>query len=348
MNYKVEAGNLNVISDGAVRVKEHAAVAGLGWVTDLSLSVPPTALPGATVLVRAVVQCFAIGGTEIWTIMVVDGYTVVSKKEFFSEDETKWYDYALTMPNRPVKITAGTFIVNYYTGAWEQDDYEEFTINPREPAPAERYWITTAEGKTEAELEADAEGKYIEGSFRLVVEVLGAPSWVLESGAWLFTHDPQAILNLRALGVEIVDYKVRGNTIYVCFQESPHVIQLTILIPILVAIVLIAIGVWVVKPILVQKELTKQLAIDLQIAKVKADAQKALLEAAARGEISPEMYETILKMWESGYGPEGEKEGIDWEKYLKWGLIGGGVILVIALIVPRIPKFVKELSEAKV
>lgn len=197
------------------------------------------------------------------------------------------------------------------------------------PSPVvARYYVTVAEGATLDELKADSEAKHVDGPFRLVVETLSAPDWMLASGAWLFNA---LKVPLNAVGVSIEEVKVENKNLMVYMHGSPFLI---LLLAGIAAGALVAIALYIVH-LKVQQEVTQRLAIELEKTKTKQEVTNAIL---AEG-LPPEVTETLIKaVWESGYTPEEQKAGIDWEKYLKWGLIGGGVILGAAVLIPAIVK----------
>lgn len=331
---------------GSVLPGEIASSIG-GWATDLRVSVPPEAIIEANVLIRTVVKCAVIGGAYIRTRIAIDGSQVQDLAENFAENEIKWYDYSITMPNRPITVSAETYTV--YQGSWNIDATDSGSI---EPTTEKNWWITIARGDTLEELEADAAGRSIHGKCRLSVRT-DLPGWMLKSSKWFIDV---TLLPLSAIGLNLLDVQIKDKTVYAYMVESgDHPIPIAFIIAAIVGgLSLLGIGIWKFSDWQIEQEITEQLATELLITKTKAEADTAMqqynLDMVAAGHpelaIPPEEMASISEaMWESGYRPE--KEGVDWEKYLKWALIGGGAILGVALIVPQIPRFVRELKAAQ-
>lgn len=196
------------------------------------------------------------------------------------------------------------------------------------PGVEARYWMTIAEGTTFTELGADAAGRYVHGNHRLVIKTRNAPSWMLTSTAWLVNALKSP---LQAIGVDVVGAEARQDTLYVYTRGSPIGLWVIIAAIAAVAIISITLAAFIFS-LKYQQEITEQMAIDLDRAKTDQEVIDAVL---ADPTLPPELKESIIKAYlESGYRPE--KEGIDWEKYIRWALIGGGVILGAAVIIPAI------------
>lgn len=202
---------------------------------------------------------------------------------------------------------------------------------PPPPPPEERYWITVAEGNTIEELRADAEGKYIADEFRYVIETRGAPGWLLKGTAWVAN---QLTAPLNAIGVGLEYIEIKDGTIYIYMHGSPAVFSTTGIVLASMACFTI-IAVYCIR-LMIQQKLTEQQYHKLKEAEVKADVIDAIKD------LPPEVQDTLLALWEAGIEPE--KEGIDWEKYLKWGLVGAGGIAAAYLLLPEALKALRGLK----
>ena len=283
--------------------------------------------------------------------VMVDGYTNLGHKiEFHTGLGNEFVKIAaggastlsgsLVMPSSNIKITVRS--KHYENGNWNNiGDEESWDIQlDTEPLFPKTNWITIAEGETSEELEASAAGKYIHGNSRTVITFSRwVPSWVLSSGAWLYNRVSNV---LASAGIETRDVKVVGKEVHLYTYNNPH---LALIVVLAVVGVLSALGIIrFVTQLKIQQEITEQLRINLETIKTKQEAQQALFDHNqwlvdnGYDPLPTETTETILKaMWESGYNPkifDDDSDGINWEKYLKYGLIGIGVIAGTAILLP--------------
>lgn len=195
------------------------------------------------------------------------------------------------------------------------------------------HWITIAEGDTLEDLQDNAEGKYVYGSFRLEMFTRNAPGWVLSSLSWLIN----ALAGpLGWFGVKLAGTEVRDQTILISLYKNPvpiALVPLIIRLATIAAIVTLAVFVFRWK---ISQEVTEQLATNLKIVQTTKDAADVII---ADPDLPPEVKETLLRLiYEQGAAavkPRSEG-GIDWEKYLRGALIGGGILLGAVLLLPTI------------
>lgn len=300
--------------------------------TTIKIDAPNSAVPED--FVEARVEVFTVEALNLHRLHVIIGYedaegwekSPVTLADVYRPFQYQKFDCMFKM--RYCKVCL--YVYTYYEtlaelGVWHFDNLKEHLISvaeaPPPPPPPPGYWITVAEGDTIAELQANAVGKYIADEFRYVIKTRGAPSWLLKGAAWIVN---QLTAPLNAIGVDLEYVGIKDGTIYIYMHGSPVVFSTTALIIACLGCFTI-IAVWAYK-YMIQQKLTKQQYYKLKEAEVKADVIEAIKD------LPPEVQDTLLQLWEAGIEPE--EEGIDWEKYLKWGLIAGGVILGGSVLIP--------------
>lgn len=291
-----------------------------------------------TVRVRTTLRSFA-PNCSVLTNVVYKGYSsgdierFIDETHFFASGESKEYTGAFVMPEEDVQIIASTvqWVVEPNI---DQTVFRDIAlaspIPPPPPPPTTRYWITVAEGDTLEEAEANAQGKYASGSFRAVIKTRGAPDWLLKGAAWIAN---KLLGPLNGIGVDLESVEVKNSTVYLYMHGSPFVIPLWAVMTIIIAAAIL--GIYTIK-CFIQMELTKEQYYQWKEAETKAEVIEAIKD------YPPEVQDTLLGLWEAGVEP-GE-EGIDWEKYLKWGLIGGGVIVAGSVLIPALVRALRGRS----
>ena len=299
----------------------------------VSLSAPDSISPGGIVNVEVMVRNNYAYGIHIYCVGVLN---TVSR--FIDYKEANLMPYEAT-------VFSGSFIMPGYDssiGVYIYYEGQDGNLYPDAEASkqisvvggqVEKWWITVAKGNTLSELEANSTGSHVHGPFRMIISTQGAPSWVLQSGAWLFNA---LQVPLNAIGVGLTNVQVEGNKIYVYMHGSPFAI-----LPIVGAIGLVLTTlavIWYCHDLVVQQEITKQLAINLETTKTKQEVTNAIIAEGYPAEV----VNTLVKaVWDSGYKPTTDG-GIAWETYLRWALIGGGVILGTYLLLPMVVNLRKK------
>lgn len=310
--------------------------------TTIKIDAPNSAVPED--FVEATVEVFTVEALNLHRLHVIIGYEDAEgweKSPVTLADEYRPFQYQkfdCMFKMRYCKVCL--YVYTYYEtlaqpGVWHFDSLKEHLISvaaaPPPPPPPPGYWITVAEGNTIEELQANAVGKYVGDEFRYVIETRGAPNWLLKGEAWIAN---QLTAPLNAIGVDLEYVGIKDGTIYIYMHGSPLVFS----IPALIAAVLgifITIAVFFYK-LKIQQKLTEQQYYKLKEAETKAEVIEAIKD------LPPEVQDTLVGLWEAGIEPE--EEGIDWEKYLKWGLIGGGVILAGSMLIPPLVRALRGRS----
>ncbi len=307
----------------------------------VSLSAPDSISPGGTVNVEVMVRNTYTDNLHIYCVGVLNGGVrfIDYQEAWIMPYEAKVFSGSFTMPGEDASI--GVYI--YYVGV-DGNLYPDTEVTKQIAVvggQVEKWWITVAEGNTLSALEATATDTHIHGPFRVVVTANYAPDWVMQSAAWLY-NDLRVPLN--AIGVGLVGVRAEGNKIYIDMHGSPFAIIPIILAikPVLITLAAILAGVGIVMALSdwkVQQEITKQLAIKLEIAKTTQEVTEAAMAAG----FPPEVVATITKaMADLGSTPESDTGKIDWEAYLRWALIGGGVIVGTYLLLPMVVNLRKK------
>jgi hypothetical protein len=208
-------------------------------------------------------------------------------------------------------------------------------------------WITIAQGATLDEIKNTYPNMEIGPNSRFVIEFKsGTPKWILSSTAWIVNASKGP---LNAVGVDLTGASIEGNRIFLNMRGTPLHVILGVLLGLYC---LVLISVYVLK-YLAQREITAQHQADQKAAEAKAQADMAqgvedgIAAITNDPDMTPEQKAAAIQLLlENGFyklpvNPTGTGTGIAWEKYLKYAMIGGGVILGAAVLIPTITKSLK-------
>lgn len=256
-----------------------------------------------------------------------------------------------------------------YAYEWYHNRLTKTNHVPPELIRQTRYWLTVAHGKTPEELE-DQIGPYEAADrWRFTIST-NAPSTVLKAFLWL--SYPQWWVFKQAVksqGGEVEKIEVVNKEIRIHIRASPLaflalLVALKPLIILIVGAVTAVLVAFVIRDIIVQKELTEQTYYAYKTAETYEDVinyitspsvwvcQECGYEMYYEPEVCPQCGSVNIKR-EGGLGitdPEALELFIDafpdstpetdeerwYEKYIRYALIGGGIILGAALIVPQV------------
>jgi len=309
----------------------------------IQITAPDSVSSGGTVNVEVLIRNNHTDSVHVYCVGVLGTSQrfIDYQDAWLMSNEAKVFSGSFGMPGENVKIN----IYTYYEGndgeLYPDTSASKIVSVVGGEEQVEKWWITVAEGNTLSELEASATDSHIHGPFRVVVTANYAPDWVMQSAAWLY-NDLRPALN--AIGVGLVGVRAEGNKIYIDMHGSPFAIIPIILAikPVLITLAAILAGVGIVMALSdwkVQQEITKQLAVKLEIAKTTQE----VTEAAIAVGFPPEVVATISKaMADLGSTPESGTGKIDWEAYLRWALIGGGVIVGTYFLLPMLVNLKKS------
>jgi len=227
------------------------------------------------------------------------------------------------------------------------------------PATREtKFFIRIAEGRTPAEITTSAQGKEVYGSYRLVMETRNAPAWVLS----IVSNMVNALRSpLRVLKVEVSGAKVSGRRLVI--DMGGHTPVALIIGVVLVAAAALAITFWVVSWRILQ-EVTGALGTYLEIKQTELQRARTVLESQRvtqdtvqaildSPDLSPAAKETAVRevlvvgqeaaaAIAAGSKFDGSfldiDRGINWEGLIRGALIGGGLILGAAVLIPAMTK----------
>jgi hypothetical protein len=243
----------------------------------------------------------------------------------------KFFRVDLYNASRQIIYDYQTAFAGYVISDGKHYEYD-YDMEWLKPSSVEtKYFFTVARGENRAELEADSQGKEMYGAYRFVLETNNAPNWLLSSSAWIINTLKAP---LRAIDVEITGAEIVGKSIYIYMGGHTPVIAIVLA----VAAALAAVGLLIFfMGLKIQQEITKQLETKLEIANSTNSAAQAVLNDP---DLSTEAKETIVNLI-YGMGVEAmktealDKTGIEWNKYLTWGMIGAGIIAGAYFLIPR-------------
>ena len=296
----------------------------------IEITAPDSVSPGGTVNVEVLVRNKYTDNVHIYCVGLLG-----TSQRFIDYQEAWLMSYEAKVFSGSFVMPSGDDTINifvYYEGddgGLHSDTSASKSISVAGgEGQVEKWWITVAEGRTLDEIQVSAANAHAHGPFRMIISTNGAPDWVLQSGAWLF-NALQGPLNV--IGIGLTNVEVKGSQLYVYMHASPAA-----LIPVIIVIgaVLAALGIIMLADhFVVQHEISYQLAVQLDLAKTQAEVATAAIAAG----FPPKVVATIAKaMADLGSKPEPDVGKIDWETYLRWALIGGGVILGTYLLLPTI------------
>ena len=263
-----------------------------------------------------------------------------------------------------------------YAYEWYSNKLIKTDRIPPELVRQTRYWLTVARGKTPEELEEQIGPYEAADRWRIVIKT-NLPSTVLTGFFWAMYPFWWAFKQaVTAAGGEVEKLEVVGSKFRIHIHASP--MPFAALIPLLkvlipaIAAVLVAMA---IRDILVQKELTEQAYYAYKTAETYEDVVEYLTSPSywicqdcgyvsyseidvcpvcgsvnikrdgGLGITDPEALELFIDAFP---GSEPEEEGEPWyAKYIKYALIGGGVIISAALIIPEAIRAIARRGEKK-
>lgn len=305
--------------------------------TDLSLSCPLEVAAGLPFVVSATVKNYAAAEQPIYTYVYATGdrsgktWKLIDLYQYFPEGtEVTYTSSRVTMPDEPLTVHAYNYI--WYQGQWVWECHKTKSINALPAEEAVYAWLTIAEGDSLQELETNCAGKELQGQFRIVIETTGCPSWMLKTTKWFIDA---CLLPLRAVGVQLMNVRIKGTTFYVYMHASPHPAA-PVVAAIIAGLVLVGFMTWMITKAVIQ---VAQTLSDYYAYKEAHEERDLILYLTEHG-WDPAAIQAILDSWRNGVEPEVEERW--WEKYVKWALIGGGVIIGTAVLVPVVQKVVTK------
>lgn len=266
-------------------------------------------------------------------------------------------------------ITEGIYAYDWYRNKLIKTDHI-----PPEVIRQTRYWLTVAHGKTTEELESQLGPYEAADRWRVAIKtnvpsnILTGFLWVSYPFVWTFKQ------GVAAAGGEVEKLEVIGSEIIIQIHASPFafaaLIPLVKFLVIAISAVLITMA---VRDILVQKELTEQAYYAYQTAETYEDVveyitapsywvcQECGYVSYSEIDVCPRCGSVNIKR-EGGLGitdpaalelfldafPQSEPSTDEprwYEKYIKYALIGGGIILGAALIAPPVIRALAARSE---
>lgn len=323
-------------------------------VTGLSLQCPLAVVPGFPFIVYAIVHNYALAEQPIYTLVRAVGtksgkvWTLIDLYQYFPAESVVTYNSdVFYMPNEPVKIEGWNYI--WYPPSpgekptWVWECYKTVTIDVLPEYEKVYAWLTIAEGNNFDDLKAKyPETEIPRGYFRMVIKTT-APTSLIKPAKWFIDS---MLLPLKAIGVDLVNVEVKGSDIYIYMHASPVAVPTVVYV--IAAIAAVVVLARYISKVVIQWGMVYDDYIKYKIAQTKEELIKYLVDIltqrypnASPDEIARAV-QSIVAGWPSN---EPEKAEERWyEKYIKYALIGGGVILGIAVLTPVI---VKAISGAK-
>jgi hypothetical protein len=267
---------------------------------------------------------YAVGDKSGKTWDLIDLY-----QYFPSGTQVTYTSQTFTMPAESITIHAYNYIWYQNKWVWECHKTQKVEVLPEEVA----YYLVIAEGKTPEEFKADLEGKEITGKAVLIIETT-FPESFLKTVYWFdYPAFLAAKAQFEAQGGKLEKIEIIGSSIYIFIEASP--LEAVLIYLIIAAVIAIA-GAVITKHIrdmVLAVQATKQQALAVELAKTEKEVIEMLIHAGA----TPEQAAEFAKYWSQGYGVKQVPPEEKWyEKYIKYALIGGGVIAALAIVLPRV------------
>jgi hypothetical protein len=304
--------------------------------TDLYLTAPLKVAEGLSFTVSATVTNPALVEQPIYTYVYAVGdksgktWDLIDLYQYFpSGTQVTYTSQTFTMPAESITIHAYNYI--WYQDKWVSECHktQKVEVLPEEVA----YYLIIAEGKTPEEFKADLEGKEITGKAVLIIDTT-LPESFLKTVYWFnYPAFLAAKAQFEAQGGKLEKIEIIGSSIYIFIEASPlEAIVVYLIIAAFVTIAGIAITKYI-RDMVLGIQATKQQALAAESAKTLEELIKLLLAAGA----TPEQATEFAKYWSQGYGIKQVPPEEKWyEKYIKYALIGGGVIAALAIVLPRV------------